>query len=365
MSWIKKSLFLTIGWIVILIPALILMEFLCRSLFPQTAWMEARRINVIRDVTYRFGIDHLYPYPEDTITYTRDEYGLRMRCRDPAEVDILTIGGSTTDQRYIDDGETFQIVLEDYLEKKLGKDICVANAGLDGHSTYGHLLAFEHWFPLIPNLKPKHIIFYIGLNDSPFRNGPTIGFDVIDESIVKNYLRANSIIYQSLRDAKYALLNRGTKFAYGGHAPKVDIDFPAIRLSDGVSAIAERHAKSFSTRLVRLLDHTRQLGAKPICVSQPHRSVVDTDQGKRGIAYTFSVNGVDFNGLDADFTLQKTNQVMREVCGEALYMDLYSKEFSADSFYDYVHTTPKGSREIGLYLASEYEQLGLVRDLLE
>ena len=44
--------------------------------------------------------------------YTRDEYGLRGNYGDdPANIDILVIGGSTTDESFITDGETWVDVL--------------------------------------------------------------------------------------------------------------------------------------------------------------------------------------------------------------------------------------------------------------
>ena len=45
---------------------------------------------------------------------------------------ILVIGGSTTDQRYINEGETFQ----DILDKKFDGKYDFINAGVDGQSSY-------------------------------------------------------------------------------------------------------------------------------------------------------------------------------------------------------------------------------------
>ena len=54
------------------------------------------------------------------------------------------------------------------LESKLNlnlNNIDVVNAGIDGQSTYGHIWNFEEWFPKIDNLKPRYILFYIGINE--------------------------------------------------------------------------------------------------------------------------------------------------------------------------------------------------------
>jgi hypothetical protein len=54
-----------------------------------------------------------------------------------------------------------------------GAGLTVANAGVDGQSTVGHIMNFKWWFPNIPRLAPDYILFYLGLNCGPpfRRNG--------------------------------------------------------------------------------------------------------------------------------------------------------------------------------------------------
>ena len=52
---------------------------------------------------------------------------------------ILTIGGSTTDQRFVSDGYTFQ----DYLYINLNKEFKIYNGGVDGQSTLGHIYSIK------------------------------------------------------------------------------------------------------------------------------------------------------------------------------------------------------------------------------
>ena len=79
-------------------------------------------------------------------------------------IDIITIGGSTTDQRYIADSLTFQRVLQkEFLNS--GRNISIANAGIDGQSTIGHINNFYWWFPYINNLRADYFLFFIGIND--------------------------------------------------------------------------------------------------------------------------------------------------------------------------------------------------------
>lgn len=48
---------------------------------------------------------------------------------------------------------TYQDILQDYLTNYKKSLICISNAGVDRHSTFGHLPSFENWFPVIGGLR--------------------------------------------------------------------------------------------------------------------------------------------------------------------------------------------------------------------
>ena len=105
-------------------------------------WLQPNRmnrLNMLRDITISYSADALYQTNGKPIIYSRDRYGFRGRYRDPSSIDILTIGGSATDQRYISDGETWQDVLSAAFAED-GQSISVVNAGIDGQSTVGHII---------------------------------------------------------------------------------------------------------------------------------------------------------------------------------------------------------------------------------
>ena len=97
------------------------------------------KLNIIRSKTIEYSVEDLYDFSSPTISYTRDEYGFRGSFKNPSEIDILTVGGSTTDQRYIMDGHTWQDAIQRQF-KHTGNELVVANAGVDGQSTFGHRL---------------------------------------------------------------------------------------------------------------------------------------------------------------------------------------------------------------------------------
>ncbi|THD68392.1 MAG: hypothetical protein E7813_10760, partial [Bradyrhizobium sp.] len=67
--------------------------------------------------------------PSSTVTYTRDQYGLRGVHGPLSSVELVTVGASTTNQVLITDGETWQDVIHE------ATGMSVANAGVDGMST--------------------------------------------------------------------------------------------------------------------------------------------------------------------------------------------------------------------------------------
>lgn len=99
-----------------------------------------------------------------TFLYRRDRYGLRGDYGSLSQIDILAIGGSTTNELHIGEGQTWTDVLAENFRAN-GRAVTVANAGVDGHSTVGHLCSFEGWFPALPELRPRYVLAYIGIND--------------------------------------------------------------------------------------------------------------------------------------------------------------------------------------------------------
>ena len=73
------------------------------------------------------------------IIYSRDKLGYRSRSKNSNRAIVLTIGGSTTDQRHVSEGETWQDVLDNMNPK-----YDFVNGGISDHSTYGHLVAIKN-----------------------------------------------------------------------------------------------------------------------------------------------------------------------------------------------------------------------------
>ena len=341
--------------------ALLVLELIFGSWFNEDKWLETRSINIIRDAQINYDAENIYGKDSPSVIYTRDKNGLRGSCKNPKEIDILSIGGSTTDQRYVPDGQTYQDFLQSLLSQQYGKQICVSNAGIDGHSSFGHLESFKVWFPLIEGLKPKYFLFYVGINDAGFRTQPIAGVDLskeYNESTIRNKLRKKSAIYNLPRNLhKIAEGINGTR-AYAMHSKRIpsDSDYIATKKSNSTEVQIAKNAEAFKNRFWNLILQTRSYNAKPICVSQPHLFTKNIKGTKKGVEKVFEYEGVSYNGLDYDASISELNKIMMRLCleGDGYFIDIASKKFEVGDFYDSIHMTKSGTKRLGTYMYDEF-----------
>ena len=79
---------------------------------------------------------------------------------------LLTIGGSTTEEWYLSEGETWTDVLGRALKRTFAP-VWINNAGISGHSTFGHGILMDTVVRM--QVKPKVVLFLIGVNDYRLR----------------------------------------------------------------------------------------------------------------------------------------------------------------------------------------------------
>jgi lysophospholipase L1-like esterase len=336
--------------------------------FSGDPWLKTERFNVVRGQTFHYNGSDFFHDDTGDIVYTRDQYGLRGDCS-PKDVDILTIGGSTTEQRLVTDKLTWQAVLQTMLRKNGAKpNLCVSNAGVHGHTTFGHLASFKEWFPLIPHLKPRYVLLYIGINDAEFRTGESIGYDTrrTDKSpAYMQLLQERSALYRLLWNLKTRLFPIEPTYAGYKYLPPYERRYVVKNETPNVGELVSANSAKFQTRLEELLAQVEQMGAKPICVSQPARLYKQVQGQWRGIRHVFFYGGRSYNGLDYRRSLLALNAVMQQVCVTrgGYYIDLEDKYFDEDDFHDYVHLRPAGAAKVAEYLFEEMQKQGITQTL--
>jgi len=111
-------------------------------------------LNIPRNTVRQFDVSSLYP-GGGIITYSRDRHGFRGPYADVSKIDLLVMGGSTTNELYMDDSKTWSARLA-HRFAGAGNPKTVVNAGLEGQSTVGHLKNFDVWFPKAQFAKRRH-----------------------------------------------------------------------------------------------------------------------------------------------------------------------------------------------------------------
>lgn len=313
------------------------------------------KLNLIRDVDLTYDVGDLYQADNRQIRYKRDRFGLRGNYGAPSQIDILTVGGSTTDQRFISDGATWQDILQREFAAH-GKTVHVANAGVDGQSTYGHIKNFDWWFPYIPNLKARHYLFYLGINDFHKKEGNEYD-DLYDRprstyGRFKERIKERSVFYHWYRTWKGISEARSNKV---GHR---SVNFQQQQWIDAPKVINHQELigprlLAYEQRLKALDERVRRLDAIPVYVTQPIRRCKNLNGKTVGVAETESFEGIEIDGLDSCIMMRLLNNKTMEFCQMVggICLDLASElEFEDGDFYDFYHNTPRGAEKTGIYL---------------
>jgi lysophospholipase L1-like esterase len=291
-------------------------------------------------------------YPSGVmITYSRDRYGFRGGSGNAKSIQILALGGSTTNERYVDDADTWTARLQRLLAER-NCPLMIANAGVDGYSTIGNIASFAQWFDHIADLKPRFVLVYVGINDAALdpRSANFARAQKYESGwrTFSHYVAANSALRRL-----YVIL-RGWWVARRAHVVHGEVPItpasvwePMTLPADFVTLAADK-ARAYRQRLERLDTLIREFGARPIYITQIRIDGRLVDGAWQQVAGS--------NGAVDTATLLAINQTTLDFCrdrGEAC-VDLAGKlNFVPGDYYDAVHTAPAGSTRIAGFLAEE------------
>jgi hypothetical protein len=300
---------------------------------------------------------------DNSIIHTKNSLGFRGD--EPPEylnkyLTIITIGGSTTECFYLTDGKTWTDMLGDKL-RNVFKDIWINNAGLDGQSTFGHILLMEDH---VIKLKPKIILFLVGVNDKGL-NGT---FNKYDQQILRQ-----GINFQSFKSFMISMTNESEVFSLLLNIyrymktrnmkllhEEIDlrglesIDIPEDTKNRFRQNIKNTNYKSFENRLRKLIHISKENGIEPVFVTQPalYGNAVDdlTNVNLTKIKVWGNSGELEWESLEY------VNSFVRKVGKEEniLVIDLANKlQKSSKYFYDFLHFTNEGSEKVAEIISVE------------
>ena len=317
------------------------------------------------------------PGLEDTISVRFNSLGFRGP-EPPADwvnrTTIICVGGSTTQCLYLSDGTTWP----DRLSEKVSQDIdsvWLNNAGIDGHSTFGHLELLDQY---LAALHPRLLLFLIGLNDVD-RND----LDQSDLSTLRTQVRASDSPFQVLQRrllrnsdtlalldnfrlqwmAQRKGLTHGEPIAHR----KLSTDAAIRPLSpdaqrDWLNARDPNCLAGYESRLKALVDRCQSLGIECVLITQPVLYGVGFDDATSIDLEKIQVGEVD--GAAQWQLLQQYNQVTLSVGASrgVPVIDLANKlPKSSRYFYDLTHYNNAGAEKVASILYEELSPILLER----
>jgi lysophospholipase L1-like esterase len=295
------------------------------------------------------------PKLDPVIVFSKNSLGFRGP-EPPRDFDrhltLLAIGGSTTECLYLTDGASWPERLGEALAPRFDR-LWVNNAGLDGHSTFGHLLLLDQ---IVLRLRPKVVLFLVGLNDVN-RELPTGREVATSRAPLLHRLARHSAIVANALDFRRHLeareLNLGYREVDLARTPQKEADRPRAQ------ALLERHRErslpGYRSRVRELVRVSRAHGIEPVLVTQPALYGGERDD----------VTGVNLRWIEVDARqqihgglawriLEEYNDIVREVgrSENVLVVDA-ARELPKSSrlYYDFVHFADAGAREVAAIAA--------------
>jgi lysophospholipase L1-like esterase len=347
-----------------LLAALMLLEAFLRVRDPFGQRLRGTRILLPTNVRYALHNEG-DPRLEPEIVLSRNSLGFRGP-EPPVDFDhaltVVAIGGSTTECRSLTDGKDWPAVLARRMAPAF-RELWVNNAGLDGHSSFGHAKLLEQ---RVMRLRPKVALFLVGIND--------VGRDDLkyqDRALTERRDDLFTVQGLLLRASQRSLVvATALNLWRGERAQRMRLSHRFVRLellprarpgrirSDAV--LAEHRADylpGYRQRVRRLVQLCREAAIEPVLVTQPalYGSAVDD---ATGVDLRFvEVDPEDgTNGNLAWRVLELYNDVLREEAPRlgAAVVDLgRALPKSSRLFYDFHHLTNEGAAAAGAIVAAE------------
>lgn len=297
---------------------------------------------------------------DKVVSHTKNSMGFRgeeMPKEFEKHLSIISIGGSTTENFFMTDGKTWTALLGKKLKESFNH-IWTNNAGLDGHSSFGHTILMNAY---VSKIKPKVVLFFVGANErglksiQRFDSGLKNGLE-LDLTSAKAFLRTASN-YSEVIALSYNLYRylKQIDVMYSGEELNVKeakvLEIQEEKELEIIEEKFEEHKENYlggySLRLKNLIKVSRENNIRPVLITQPALYGNKIDDVTKIDLGSIEVDGV--NGKIAWKILEFYNDVTRAVGREqkVLVIDLANEMPKSTRYYfDYFHFTNEGSEKV-------------------
>jgi hypothetical protein len=332
--------------------ALALCEFLLRIYNPYPFSIKNGRLILPANQTKIFSNSWIKKLDEK-IYYSRNSLGFRgPELPDSISklTSIITIGGSTTECKFLSDSCTWPFLLYQSL-KKQNSSVWLNNAGNDGHSTFGDLLMLKEY---ILRLKPDYALFLTGLNEESTEPDE---FDLMTEKNIstrsfKGFIKS-ILNYSEIGRTVFNFYH--VQIAYKKGLVHREIDPADLAISLIPESVKQKRIASqtpylngYKNRISQILIACKNANITPVLITQPSLFGDYLDSATNiaiGNKWIKTETG-ESNCILEQKILELYNDVLRSFSTQAIVIDL-AKEMPKNFiyYYDFTHFTNEGAKK--------------------
>ncbi|HEY4966023.1 MAG TPA: SGNH/GDSL hydrolase family protein [Puia sp.] len=342
--------------------ALVIIEIILRIWHPFVYTVRGDKIILAANIQVRMKNQWIRKL-DDTIYYSRNSIGLRgdaWPVNPENYIKIITVGGSTTECKFLSDSRTWPERLKHDL-KPDHPNIWLNNAGLDGHSSFGHLVLLKDY---LVRLHPNYILFLTGINDVEL-DRPA---DLDDQDIrgihghsVKYFLKS-LVNYTETGTLLLSLYRNYLAYRKGLIHKERDPGQLQVGVTDSLTrmnkiAFQKHYLTNYAGRLKELAAVSVLNYIKPVFITQPalFGNAVDSTTGI--FMGNRMLDGYDC-AMDWDL-LQLYNDEVRNLRADGVAVIDLAAAMPKDSkyFYDFMHYTNAGAEKVAAILADSLRMI--------
>jgi hypothetical protein len=339
---------LYVGYVIVV--TFLVLETALRFYYPFQRKIRGDKWKLSTNIVYRLTNKH-NPRLDSIIINRRNSIGFRGN--DPAadmsnRLTLLTVGGSTTACNTLTEGKTWTDILESRLNSNF-QPVWINNAGLDGHSTHGHIKFLQNYLPELP-FKPKIILFLIGANDIDRNDLGTIDAVLSTGQQVRRWAERHLETVNLLIDLKWIIRPVGI---FSDKAAWNFTNFRPVQLSnaaiDSALQVQYQLLPAYEQRLLALIALCKANNIMPVFITQPLLFGDGTPEGGNP-AIDFYECKPGESGVLVSKKLNLYNAATRRVANQKnVFCVNLASAMPKDTacYYDVVHYTNAGSQKLG------------------
>jgi lysophospholipase L1-like esterase len=355
---------------VIVVVTLVLAELVCRMVVKNPYKRSVQRFITLKEFPPH--VDRTYQVAglggkEYTTRVRSDAEGFidPARRHEAPDLDLVFLGGSTTECLLVDEMSRWPAVAGPELERLTKKKINALNGGVSGASVRDFINVTVNKLPYLKR-RPDVLVVMENINDAGLDFGEAAGdgsfgmHNVVfpGATVVADFIAQRVALFALFRRARAKMLARKQSIEARRLHMVAERKRPIRPVPD---ALLAKGVNRFKRDVSLLVQAGKLHGMKVVLISQPARFRALLSGGDDGTVWSAMPVGDGMASLVDRLKISDSyNQVMATVAREsgALFLDAASKMSTArEDYYDHVHYTNQGSQKMGRLVAEELAKL--------